>query len=112
MFSKTAGYLRSHNATDRNGILESIKGFTPNWGKHEVNPYVQNLDRAANVSGWLNQYLANLPHLTDFRQFEIQKESDGEVVVRARGRCMDDDEFNKWSSLSGVAGEVTKVIAF
>jgi len=100
MFSKTAGYLRTHNATDRNAVLQSIKqGFTPNWGTHEVKAYVKNLDRAADISGWLKAYLAKIPHVTDFRQFEIEKDTDGEVVVRARQRCMDDEVYNKWTSL-------------
>lgn len=110
MFSKTAGYLRSHDATDRDSVLESIKqGFTPNWATHEIKPYVKNLDRAADISGWLKQYLNNLPNLTQYRQFEIQMDSKQEVIVRARECCLDDELYNKWSSLSGVVGEATQV---
>jgi hypothetical protein len=110
LFSKTAGYLRTHDATDRDGVLESIKqGFTPNWSNHEMKPYVRNLDRAADISGWLRNYLAKLPNLTEFRQFEIEMDSEGQVVVRARQRCVDDEVYNKWSSLQGRVDEATKV---
>ena len=113
MFSVTAGYLRTHNATDRNGVLESIKHFVPNWSVHEHKPYVRNLDRAADISGWLKPSLStNLQRLTEFRQFEIQLDSNQEVVVRARACCKDDDVHNKWSSLSGVEGQATKVFVF
>jgi hypothetical protein len=113
LFSKTSGYLKTHDATDRNAVLESIKqGFTPNWSNHEIKPYVRNLDRAADISGWLRNYLAKLPNITEFRQFEIEKNLDEEVIVRARLQCKDDEVYNKWTSLSGIVGEATKVFCF
>jgi hypothetical protein len=86
------------------------EGFKPNWAENSsVVPHIENLDRAANLSHWLKNYVAKMPNLSAFRQFEIQQTEETVTVVRARERCVDDAEHNPWKSLELQVGEHTKV---
>ena len=107
LFSRIADYLHKHDAHDRDGILAAIEdGF---HGLHyKEKPYVSNLDRAANISDWLEPYIGPTPHLTEFRQFKLQK-MNGKVTVSARSRCGDESEFNQWQDLNKNVGESTPV---
>jgi hypothetical protein len=98
LFSRIAEYLKKHNASDRNDILAAIEyGFQSIEDAYGAK--VQNLDRAANISEWIQPYLAPITNVTQFRQFKIEK-IEGKVVVSARSRCADDDEFNAWQNLN------------
>ena len=102
LFSRIALYLHQHDAYDRDGILAAIEyGFA---GLHdELKPVVRNLDRAANISQWVEPYLADTPNVSQFRQFKLEM-NDNKVTVSARSRCKDDPEFNPWRNLAGDDG--------
>jgi hypothetical protein len=97
LFSRIAEYLKKHDAYDRQGILDSIKhGF--NAEQDVLEPVLLNLDRAANISDWIKQYLAPTPNVSQFRQFKLEL-IEGKVTVCARARCAEDAEFNPWMDL-------------
>ena len=90
MFSRLAHYLNTHDAYDRDGILDAIlNGYRADTDK--MDPVVANLDRAANISDWIAPHLAPTPNLTQFRQFKIEKGIDGTVTVCARRNCADNE---------------------
>ena len=64
---------------------------------------VDNLDRAANISDWIEPYLAPTPNVTQFRQFKLEM-IQGRVCVSARSRCAEEAEFNPWTSLEQTPG--------
>lgn len=102
LFSRIALYLKSNNAYDRKGILAAIEyGFSAT--QYVEPPFVQNLDRAANISEWITPYLAPTPHLTKFRQYKLEM-VEGVVCVSARSRCAELQEFNEWRNLDGLPG--------
>lgn len=105
LFSRIAEYLKKHDAYDRNGILAAIEyGF---HGDHDAYPPVlRNLDRAANISEWVEPYLGPTPNISQFRQFKLEM-IEGKVVVFARSRCADDAEFNQWQDLNMTRGYST-----
>lgn len=99
LFSRIAEYLRKHDAHDRDGILAAIDyGFSNIENTHQE-PYLKNLDRAANISDWIKPYLAPTPNTASFRQFKFEM-IDGEVTVCARSRCAEDAEYNPWQALN------------
>lgn len=63
----------------------------------------KNLDRAANISDWVEPYLGPTPNVTQFRQFKIEM-IQGVVSISARSRCAEDAEFNPWLNLNQVRG--------
>jgi hypothetical protein len=81
-------------------------GFNSLDDQHE--PKVQNLDRAANISEWIQPYLAPITNVTQFRQFKIEKIEE-RVVVSARSRCSEDVEFNQWQNLNMTQGTASQV---
>jgi hypothetical protein len=110
MFSRIAVYLRQNNAFSRAEILTAIvKGFDTDWQTKE--PMTKSLDRAANISEWLEPHIDQTPNVTTFRQFKIEK-MDGEVVIWARRRCKEDDPENPWQSLEGKLHEPSRKVPF
>ena len=69
------------------------------------------MDRAANISDWLDNYLAPTPNVKDVRQFKLEL-IDGKVKVSARSRCADDVQFNQWRDLSGETAKFSSVWIF
>jgi len=109
LFSKIAEYLKKHDAHDRKTILAAIDyGFKCIEDEYANKPFLKNLDRAANISEWIEPYLEPKKNVASFRQFKFEK-VDGKVVVQARSRCAEDAEFNQWQSLAGEAGACSKV---
>ena len=105
MFSVLEGYLRRHQALDRNGILAGVlDGFRPNWADHDVAPVVGNWDRAAEKSGWLKPYIKDMVGVTKFRQFEVEINGESKIAM-LRARCETiDHPGNQWSDLDGNIG--------
>ena len=66
LFSRIAAYLRKHNAYDRQGILDAIESGFKNVEDYPQPPVLKNLDRAANISEWVEPYLAPTPNVTVF----------------------------------------------
>ena len=84
-WSKVGGYLRTHSAHDREGILTAArKGYRPWWAEQETKGV--NLETAANFSAWIKPCLNDFPNIMKFQQFEIYR-TDDETRVRARSRC-------------------------
>jgi len=105
MFSVLEGYLRRHHALDRNSILAGVlDGFRPNWADHDVKPVVANWDRAADISGWLKPYVLELVGVMQYRQFELEKNTDTSIAMLRARRETVDSPHNQWSNLEGRIG--------
>lgn len=72
--------------------------------QYEKQPMVENLDRAANISEWIEPYLAPTPNITQFRQFKLEK-IEGKVCVSVRSRCSEEEEYNPWQSMTMKPGQ-------
>ena len=109
MWSKVAGYLRTHNALDRKGILDAVAaGFKPYWGPDGA--IVENLETAANISEWLKTYLANFSvQKHEFHQYQVFEDTaTRQVMVQGRPRCVD-HELNVWQAMDLVEGAMTSI---
>ena len=99
LFSKIAEYLKYHPAYDRQGILDAIDYGFRCIENDQPKPVMKNLDRSANISEWIEPYLAPTPNVTLFRQFKFEKIGD-RVMLSVRSRCKEDAKNNPWQSLS------------
>ena len=108
LFSRIAEYLKGRDAYDRNDILAAIKHGFQGTRDDRFPPVTANLDRAANISTWVEPYLAPTPHVTEFRQFKLEMH-EGQVCVSARYRCSETATGNEWLNLNLKPADVSPV---
>ena len=105
LFSRIATWLRKNNATSRIGFREAIvKSFGGKWANKT---FAADIERAANVSDWLKDYLGPMGKktqgpvirdgITKFHQFKITM-LHNVVIMRVREWCGDPDA--PWSGLT------------
>jgi hypothetical protein len=106
MFSRIAVWLRKHDATSRIGFREAIvAGFQGKW---KGNVVTDNIERAANVSDWIGDFMAPIKKnkngnescegITKFHQFRLTL-LQGVAIMQVREWCDTPVQEYPWRGL-------------
>jgi len=95
-FSKVAGYLRTHDAFDREGIVAAAKTYHPNWAGDDFEVHTDHVESAANISKWLNKKLTKFScHIYFFQQYRIRRTRDSPPSLV----CMGNQCLRQWTEV-------------
>ena len=108
IFSRLAMYLRHHDSRSR---IEMMDGFASSYkSKMGTRPITAHIEAVANISHWLETYLASMEPsgdqkgISNFYQFKLYKQ-DREARMQVREWCNNDDVWtglNPWKPFHAV----------
>ena len=99
MFSRIAAYLRKHDCPSPRAFLDCIRSA---YTYKKTVPTVEHLTHVANISDWISDYIAVLPHISQWHQFQLRAQGlgkDKEVRLRVREWIATDDDRSRWCGL-------------
>ena len=113
-FSKISGYLRTHDAYDREGVVHAATHFRPSWARDDFFCHTGHVDCAANISEWLDTKLSKFTcNVKVFSQYRLRMiHGTMDVALQGRERCAEyyDDPNCIWKCMDRIEHACTRVV--